>query len=242
MKRPVDLSHSFDENTIYWPTEDGFHHDKEFFGQTDKGYFYSSFSIKTAEHGGTHIDAPIHFNEFGQTLDEIPLERLIGDGALIDVSEACKRDRDYLISIADLKRFEEKHQQSLNGKIVLLKTGWSAFWPDRERYLGTTKHGALAVKELHFPGLDPAAATWLVKERSIKAIGIDTPSIDYGQSQLFEVHRTLFAHNVPALENVAHLDLVPEHGFEIVALPMKIKNGSGGPVRIVALINVDADD
>lgn len=237
MKKPIDLTYAFDEDTIYWPTEEGFKHEKEFFGPTDHGYFYSAYSIKTAEHGGTHIDAPIHFNESGQTLDEIPLERLMGSGALIDVTSSCEHDRDYRVTIDDFKRWETTHNTSLDDKIILVKTGFGKYWPNRSLYLGTTKQGPSAIKDLHFPGLHPDAASWLVKERRIKAIGIDTPSIDFGQSTLFEVHRILFANNVPALENVAYLDRLPTIGFNVIAMPMKIKNGSGGPLRIIAIVN-----
>ena len=129
-KTYIDLTHSFDEHTIYWPTEDGFAHEKEFFGQTDKGYFYSSYRFCGAEHGGTHIDAPIHFYEHGQTLDEIPLNRLVGPGVVVDASTQSAKNRDYLISTDDFIRWEQEHQQSLNDTIILLRTGFSEFWPD----------------------------------------------------------------------------------------------------------------
>lgn len=235
-KNLIDLTHAFDEHTIYWPTEEGFVHEKEFFGLTDKGYFYSSFRLCTAEHGGTHIDAPLHFNEKGQSLDQIPLERLIGPGALIDIGHKCRKDSDYQVSIADLKAWEEKHKESLEDKIVLLHTGFSRFWPDRARYLGTDEKGAAALKQLHFPGLDPDAAHFLANERRIRAVGIDTASIDHGQSSHFGAHRALFAAQIPAFENVADLDRLPPVGFEVLALPMKIKNGSGGPLRIIARV------
>src|SRR5690242_9624783 len=86
MKTLIDLTHSFDEHTVAWPTEKGFVHEKEIFGQTDQGYFYASYRFCGPEHAGTHIDAPIHFNEKGQTLDQIPLQRLIGPGVVVDVS------------------------------------------------------------------------------------------------------------------------------------------------------------
>ena len=123
-----------------------------------------------------------------------------------------------------------------DGIIVLLRTGYGAFWPDREKYMGTAELGAEAVEKLHFPGLDPEAAKWLVQERKIHAIGLDTPSIDRGQSSLYESHQILFKANIPAFENVANLDQLPESGFTVIALPMKIRDGSGGPLRIVAVL------
>ena len=120
------------------------------------------------------------------------------------------------------------------GVIVLLHTGSGKFWPDRKTYMGTDKLGPEAVPLLHFPGLSPKAARWLVEKRKIKAIGLDTPSIDFGQSTLFESHQVLFKANIPAFENVANLHLLPAKGAFVIALPMKIKDGSGGPLRIIA--------
>jgi kynurenine formamidase len=233
----IDLTHPFDRGTIYWPTEQGFQIEKEAFGMTDKGYFYAANRIATAEHGGTHIDAPIHFFAEGETVDQIPLRRLVGPGACIDVSDRCAANRDYLISVEDLQAWEKATGESLAEKIVLLRTGYGRFWPDREKYLGTKETGKGAVALLHFPGLDPIAADWLVRQRKIRAVGIDTASIDRGQSTEFGSHVRLCSANVPALENVADLSKLPTHGFAVMALPMKIAGGSGGPCRVVAILN-----
>ena len=235
-RRIVDLSYAFDASTIYWPTAETFHLEKDFEGTTEKGYYYSAYRYSAAEHGGTHIDAPVHFAKGRNTVDEIPLDQLLGPGIVIDVTKQCDKNRDYLISEVDLKNWEQRHGKIPPGTIVLLRTGFGRFYPDRKRYLGTDQRGAAAVPNLRFPGLHPDAARWLTQNRRIKAIGLDTASIDYGQSTLFESHRTLFAKDIPALENVANLDKLPVTGFSIIALPMKIKGGSGGPLRIVALI------
>lgn len=232
--RVVDLSYSFDENTVYWPTAESFKLTTDFEGVTDKGYFYSAYKYSAAEHGGTHIDAPVHFAKGRHTADQIPLEQLMGSGIVIDVTSQCAANRDYLVSIADFQNWERRNGRIRPGTIVFLRTGFGKYYPDRKMYLGTDERGAAAVAKLHFPGLDPAAARWLTQNRSIKAIGLDTASIDFGQSTLFESHRILFEKNIPALENVANLDQLPSKGFSVIALPMKIKNGSGGPVRIVA--------
>ena len=231
--RIIDLTHPFDEQTIYWPTERGFELLRGPAGVTERGYFYAANRFRAAEHGGTHIDAPIHFYEDRHTVDEIPLERLIGPGVVVDVAAKCE-DPDYQISVDDLRGWEERHGRELNDVIVLLRTGWSRHWPDRAKYLGTDERGEAAVAKLHFPGLHPSAAQWLVQQRRVKAIGIDTASVDFGQSQRFQSHVTLFEHQVPALENVAHLDQLPASGFTVIALPMKIAGGSGAPLRIVA--------
>ena len=232
----IDLTHPFDEETIYWPTEEGFVLERGPAGVTDAGFYYEAHRFRSAEHGGTHLDAPIHFAEGKWTADQIPVARLIGPGALIDVSAQAAADRDYQVTAADFEAWEAEHGRLPDGAIVLLSTGFGAYWPDRELYMGTALRGAEGVAALHFPGLHPDAATWLVENRSISAIGLDTPSIDYGQSKLFESHRVLFAANVPALENVAHLDRLPAAGATVIALPMKIAGGSGGPLRIVAVL------
>lgn len=234
--RIVDLTHAFDAETIYWPTEKGFQFERGNNGRTPKGYYYAANRFTTAEHGGTHLDAPVHFSEGRQTAAQVPLERLMGSAVVIDVSAACAKNVDYQITVADLNAWEVRHQRQLVDVIVLLKTGWSKFWPDRTRYLGTKRLGPEAIAELRFPGLAPEAARWLVEQRSIKAIGIDTASIDYGRSTHFESHVLLCGHNVPIFENVAEFSALPEHGATVIALPMKIAGGSGGPLRIVAII------
>lgn len=232
----VDLSHDFSEETIYWPTAEQFKLVNVFQGFTDHGFFYDANKYSAAEHGGTHIDAPIHFAKGKHTTDEIPVERLIGPAVVIDVSEKALPNPDYLVSVKDFKDWESNNGQIADGSIVLLNTGYAQFWPDKVKYMGTDKRGPDAVKDLHFPGLDPEAATWLVEKRNINAIGLDTPSIDYGQSTLFESHQILFKENIPAFENVANLDKLPPSGALVIALPMKIKGGSGGPLRIIAVL------
>ena len=210
--------------------------DTVFSGVTDKGFFYTAFQFCAAEHGGTHLDAPIHFAKGHPTADQIPLWRLIGPACVIDISEKALKNRDYLVSVNDFIEWEKQHGQLPDGAIVLLNTGYAQFWPDREKYMGTAERGAEAVPKLHFPGLHPAAAKWLAKKRNIHAIGLDTPSIDFVQSTLFESHQMLFTHDIPAFENVANLEELPATGVFIIALPMKIKGGSGGPLRIVAYL------
>ena len=231
----VDLTHSFSESTIYWPTDTlGFQLSEEAFGQTEGGWFYASYSFGSAEHGGTHLDAPIHFAEGRRTTHEIPLTGLIGAAAVIDVSDRATPD--YLVSVEDLMEWEGSHGTLADGSMVLIRTGWSDRWTDRPAYLGTDLTGAEAVPELHFPGLAPEAAQWLTDNRSIAAIGIDTPSIDYGQSADFRSHVILYSENIAGFENVTNLDRLPPTGSYVVALPMKIEGGSGGPLRIVAFV------
>lgn len=235
--RLVDLTHAFDENTIYWPTDTkGFGFEEVFVGETEKGYWYEANRFATAEHGGTHLDAPVHFWKGGAAAAEIPLERLVGPGVVVDVRDRVADDRNHAVTVADLERFEAANGEIPRGGIVLLRTGIGAGWPDRKAVLGTAKTGPEAIAELSFPGLDAGAAAWLAEERAIGAIGIDTPSIDPGISTHFESHVRLFEAGIPAFENVAALDELPPVGFTVVALPMKIRGGSGGPLRIIAVL------
>ena len=232
----IDLTHEFSAETLYWPTAEKFTLESEFHGRTPKGYFYAANRYRASEHGGTHIDAPIHFAEGGKTVDQLAIDQLTGAAIVVDVSAAAGKDADYLITITDLKSWEEKHGKIPSAAMVLFHTGFARHWPAAKKYLGTDEKGPDAVAKLHFPGLHPDAARWLVSERTIKAVGLDTASIDYGQSTLFESHRVLLGKNIPAFENLDALDKLPATGAYVVALPMKIKGGSGGPLRIVAWV------
>jgi len=231
----VDLTYSFDEHTIYWPTADGFKWTKDKWGPTPGGYFYASASYGASEHGGTHLDSPLHFAEGHPGTDEIPVSRLIVPAVVLDVAAACQKDPDYLVSAGDITQWEGAHGRIPEGAIALIRTGWGKYWPDAKHYLGTNEHGAGAVAKLHFPSISAEAARLLV-ERKVAGVGIDTASVDYGQSKDFQTHRILYAQNIYGLENVANLERLPETGTLLIALPMKIKGGSGGPVRIVAIL------
>jgi len=166
----------------------------------------------------------------------VPLDRLIARAVVVDVREACAKNADHAVGVADLERFEAEHGRIPDGAALLLLSGFAARWPDRARYLGTDERGPGAVAKLHFPGLDPAAARWLVANRKIAAVGLDTASIDPGTSKRFESHQILFAAEIPAFENLTQLDRLPPTGATLIALPMKIAGGSGGPLRAVAIL------
>ena len=232
----VDLSHAYDAQAIFWPTAAPFKLAKVADGMTPGGYYYAANDFATSEHGGTHIDSPVHFAQGHQTVDQIPLERLIGAAVVIDVTDAAAKSADYQVTADDIQRAEAHDGRIPDRAIVLIRTGFSRRWPDAASYLGTAERGEAAVAKLHFPGLHPDAAAWLIANRSISAIGIDTASIDYGQSSRFESHRALFAHDIPAFENLAALDRLPARGAHLIALPMKIAGGSGAPLRVVAIL------
>lgn len=231
----VDMTHSFGADTIYWPTESGFELEVGFEGLTDGGYYYASNTYAAADHGGTHLDAPKHFAEGQLAADEVPLRQLMGPACVIDVSPSAAEDRDYLLGVGDIEAWEMGHGRIPTGCIVLLNTGYAQYWPDREQYMGTALRGEEGVANLHFPGFSEASAIVLA-DRGVAAVGIDTPSIDYGQSTDFLVHRYLYARNIPGFENVANLDALPPSGAYVIALPMKIAAGSGAPLRIIGLV------
>jgi kynurenine formamidase len=236
--RWIDLTYSFSDSTLYWPNNPtGFVLHSQADGITPGGYYYSSNAFTAPEHGGTHLDAPVHFAKGKLTSDQLPLESLTGRAVVIDVSAKALLNRDYLISVADVEEWEKKHGTIAPASIVLFRTGYGRYYPNARMYFGTDAKGDSAIPLLHFPGINPVLAEWLLTSRKIKAIGLDTPSIDYGQSTDFKAHQVLMGQNIPAFENVANLEQLPVKGAYVVALPMKIKGGSGGPLRIVAWIN-----
>lgn len=232
--RIIDLTYPFDEKTLYWPTaQTGFVLETVHAGQTERGFFYAAYKFCAPEHGGTHLDAPIHFAEGQSTADAVPPARLIGPAVVVDVSAAAARDVDYRVTRADLEAFERAHGAIDPGTLVLFRTGWGARWPDRKRYLGDDRPGH--AESLHFPGIGDDAARALVA-RNVGAVGIDTASIDHGPSRDFITHRVLLGAGIPAFENIASLEALPPRGALVIALPMKIGGGSGAPLRIVAVL------
>lgn len=230
----IDLTYTFDSNTIYWPTEKPLQHEFEKFGKGEQGYFYASAKFAAPEHGGTHMDAPIHFNQNGIYADQVPLTDLIGPAAVIDFSERAAKDPSATLSVGDLKAWEAKYGPIPDGAIVVARSGWGKYWPDKKHYLGTDKPGDVA--GLRFPGFSPEAAQWLLKNRKAAAIAIDTASMDPGFSTDFKVHQIWLGGNKPGFENVANADKLPPTGATIFCIPMKMGKGTGAPTRIFALL------
>jgi kynurenine formamidase len=230
----VDLTYPLDAQNVFWPTNKPFTWEKSSWGKTAQGYWYASAEFSMSEHGGTHIDAPIHFAERREAVDEIPLHKLIAPAVVIDVRPAVARNRDYRLSKQDVEQWERRHGPIQAGAVILMLTGWGHAWPDRSLYLGSATPSD--PKTLHFPGFSKEAAEFLVKERQIDGIGIDTPSIDYGPSQDFIVHQIINGASCYGLENIANLEKLPPKGAILLALPIKIKGGTGGPVRIIAIL------
>jgi kynurenine formamidase len=233
--RLVDLTHAFNAQTIYWPTStEHFELKSLSFGPTPGGWFYAANTLSTPEHGGTHLDAPIHFGAGKQFAGQIPLERLVAPAVVIDVTQAANRNADYRLTRADVLAFERQNGRIEPGTIVLLRTGWSRRWPNRKTYLGDDTPGDAS--KLHFPSYSEDAARLLVQERRVASLGADVASIDYGASKDFRVHQIAAAANVPGFENLTNLEQLPARGALVIALPMKIERGSGGPLRAIALV------
>jgi kynurenine formamidase len=233
----LDMTYSFGGDSIYWPTGKSFKSEKTFWGTNDRGWWYASNNYGANEHGGTHVDAPIHFAKGGRTIDRIPLQEWIGPAVKIDVTRQCANNHDYLLKVEDIKNFEKKYGEIPAGAWVIMYTGiGTRFYPDKQKVLGTEVTGAEAVKYLSFPGFSLESVKFLLKERDVKGIALDTPSIDYGKSKDFLVHREWLGADKLAIENIANLDKLPPTGAILYPIPMLIKNGTGAPARIFAIL------
>jgi kynurenine formamidase len=197
----------------------------------NKGGFFSQI-LSIPEHFGTHIDAPAHGLKGKHTIDLIDPSKLICPAIVIDVRKKVKLNSDYHLCVDDIIIWEKRYKKIQAGSVVLMQTGWEKFWGNKKRYLNQDKKGTM-----HFPGFSQEAVKYFVEKRTINGIGIDTLSIDSGNSKEFSGHQVLFKHNKFALENLANIDELPPIGSTIIIAPMKIKGGSGSPVRVFASIN-----
>jgi kynurenine formamidase len=223
-KKLVDMTYPFSAETLHWPTAKPFNLETVNEGRTPQGFWYSSYNYSGSEHVGTHLDAPFHFAEGKWTTEKIPLAQTIGPGVVIDVRRSAEAERDYLLRVGDLQAWEKRNGRIAKGAIVLMHSGWGKYWGERKRYFGTDAPGD--TENLHFPGFSKEAAEFLVKQRAVKAVGLDTPSIDHGPSKDFIAHQIFGAANVPIFENIAEVDRLPAKGATIYAIPMKIKGGA----------------
>lgn len=187
-------------------------------------------SVSTASSNNTNIDAPARLSRGMWTVDQIPPERLIAPLVVIDIMQQVKRNPDYELSVEDIARWEQIHGDIPAGSVVLARTGWSGRWNSGDGYRNADKRGVM-----HFPGYSEDAAQFLVEGRAVLALGIDTLSVDPGDSKTLAVHQYTLAHSVYHLENVANLDRVPDAGAVVVVAPMKLEGQVDGPVRILAL-------
>ncbi|MES2789312.1 MAG: cyclase family protein [Planctomycetota bacterium] len=226
----VDLTYALNDQNAYWPAPNYEPFKIKTIATLEQNGVLSK-AISCPEHLGTHLDAPNHFEKNQPSVDQINPENLFAPGVVIDVAMQVSADADYQATVLDLTTWEQQHGPIPNGAVVLLHTGWGEFWKNFLRYKNQDMMG-----KLHFPGYSPAAAKWLIQERQVKGIGIDTLSMDPGLSKDFAVHHLVNAAGRFGLENVAQLEKLPPRGFHLVIAPMKIESGSGGPTRIFAIL------
>lgn len=225
----VDLGYALDEDNAYWPGETYRPFQFEKIASLEEDGVYSG-AFSTPEHLGTHIDAPNHFERGQPSVDEITLRDLVAPIVVVDVRKACQENADYQLSSRDLDAWENEHGRIPTGAVVFVLTGWGTYWNDYERYKNEDNSG-----RLHFPGFSPGAARFLIEDRSIKGIGIDTLSVDAGLSSDFMVHHVVNGAGSYHIENAANLEKLPASGAWMMAAPIKIKHGSGGPSRVWAV-------
>ena len=226
----VDLTHTLDGKTpTYEPSDSPAYQAKAVATVEKDGYFAREISLP--EHFGTHLDAPAHFVGGLWTVDQIPVERLVAPLVVMDVTAGAKTNPDYQVSLADISKYEEAHGQIPMNAVVMAYTGWDSRWNSPKDYRNLDASGVM-----HFPGYSLDAARFLVEARNALAVGIDTLSIDYGQSKDYPVHHYTLSHSLYQLENVANLDRAPVRGGIVVVAPAKLEGGSDAPVRIFALV------
>lgn len=226
--RVLDLSYAINDKLVPWPGDEKWFEAKVNATVGKNGYFTRSFWM--LEHYGTHLDAPAHFPPGKTTVDQIPVKQLFGPAVVIDVRAEGAKDADYLLPAARVEEWEKRHGRIPEGAIVLLRTGWASRWPDAQKYRNQDAQG-----KMHFPGFSLEAAKLLV-ERKVSGLGCDSMSIDYGASADFAVHHLALGAGLYHLENLADLSAVPEIGAFLVVAPIKLEGGSGGPVRVFALL------
>jgi len=203
----------------------------EFRAVVDLTHAFPEKSAASPLQFGTRIEAPAYFAPGLWTIDQIPGGRLIAPLVVLDVRGNAAEHSDYQISVEDIARWEQAHNQIPLGAVVIARTGWDSRWNSIKDYRNADARGAM-----HFPGYSPEAAKFLVAGRNIIGLGIDTLNIDYGPSKDFPVRQYTLAHSVYQLENVANLDRVPMDGGMVVVAPSMLKDASIGPVRVLALV------
>jgi kynurenine formamidase len=227
--RVLDLSYPINDKVVPWPGDTDAFEAKVNATVEKNGYYTRSFRM--LEHFGTHLDAPIHFPPGTATVDQIPTKQLFGPTVLLDVRGEAARDDDYLLAPARVEDWEKKYGRIPGGAIVLLRTGWASRWPDAQRYRNQDAQG-----KMHFPGFSVEAVRLLI-ERKVSGLGCDTMSADYGASTDFAVHHLSLGAGLYHLENLADLSEVPEAGAFLIVAPIKLEGGSGGPVRVFAVLD-----
>ncbi|KAK7496641.1 hypothetical protein BaRGS_00012048 [Batillaria attramentaria] len=230
----IDLTHDLSEDSVFWPGAPPFNFTILNREQRD-GFWYEFNYVGTSEHGSTHADAPAHFAKGQWRVHEIPASNLVGPAVMIDVSQKAKSDPDYRLSVDDIQKWEATHGRIPDRAVVLAYFGIDKLYPNPFLVFGTRTPSDPTT--FHFPSIHPEAATFLTGQRSVIAVGVDGPSTDYGQSTTFDTHVILGKHNVLGLEGVNNIAKLPPRGATVVIGLIKTKDGSGGPARILGIID-----
>lgn len=191
------------------------------------GYYMQEWTL--IEHTGTHVDAPGHFAKGGRLADRIAVAELITPAVVIDIAAKAARNPDALVTVDDVRAFERRHGTIPTNAAVLMYSGWGAKVGSVDAYRGTDAAGML-----HFPGFDPEAATWLLRHRRIRSLGVDTLSIDRGESETFDTHLIVNGADRYGIENLANLHCIPPTGATITVGLIPFRQGSGGQARVFA--------
>ncbi len=181
------------------------------------------------EHTGTHLDVPAHFIVGGRTTPQLTLDELMAPIAVIDISDRATRNPDTVVTTDDLRRYERGHGKIKRGALVAMNSGWDARAGSEAAYRNTDASGTM-----HFPGWSDDAIEWLIGERGIAAIGVDTLSLDPGNATAFVAHVALLSANRFGIENLANLGAIPPKGATAFVGVIPWEEGSGGPARVVA--------
>uniref|UniRef100_A0A1B6DEI5 Cyclase n=1 Tax=Clastoptera arizonana TaxID=38151 RepID=A0A1B6DEI5_9HEMI len=232
---PVDIGYDFNANTLYGSLGNFESFNLTVSSRQETLYWYAANSFSAPEHGGTHLDAPFHFYKQGWKVADIPLNRLLVQGVMIDLTAKVAGNADFNITADDLIEWEERYGPLPNEVVILINFGWASKYPDRLAYFGGTSNS-----DLHFPGVSESAANWIVKTGKVVGVGVDTPSVDTGVNKEFIAHRILLTNSIYVLENVALAKaILPPRNFKLAVMPMKIAEGSGAPLRLIAYPNTE---
>jgi len=224
----VDLTHTMSPEFPTFFGVPGIEMQKQFDIKKDG---FNLYWWRIIEHAGTHLDAPIHFSEAGATADALDVATLVVPLAVVDVAAKAEADADYVVSRDDLAAWEAKNGPLPDGCCVAMHSGWARHLGDAAKYTGKDAAGVF-----HFPGFAPDAAEWLIRERRVVGLAVDTLSLDHGPSKDFKTHYLWLPSGRWGLENVANLDRVPPAGATLVVGNAKVKNATGGPARLLALV------
>ena len=224
----VDLTHTMSPEFPTFFGVPGIEMDKKFELKKDG---FNLYWWRIVEHAGTHLDAPIHFSESGATVEKISADTLVVPLAVVDVAAKAAQNPDYLLTREDLADWEKKHRRLPDNCCVAMQSGWAQHVGNPAKFAGKDGAGVF-----HFPGVSPQAAEWLMKERKVLGLAVDTLSLDHGPSKDFKVHYAWLPSGRWGLENVANLDKVPPSGAMLVVGLAKVKDATGGPARLIALV------